>query len=628
MIFSIIILIAVLLVAYFHYLQGFFSAGISAVISMIAAVVALAYYEPVVAMINAGKFNNQAMAMVLVCLFAIVYLLLRLIFDKLIPGNVRFPVLLDKIGAGVCGIIAGLMGGGILAIAAQSLPFDPTVGMYARYDYEYDRTVTMTIKGRSQQQEPAYNALKNPEDFTNPDKQSGMMIPADDLVLALAEHVSAPNGSLNNGKPLESVHPDLLQELFGQRIGLQSGSKKTALQGKTSVEGLFYVTPTMPALPQSDPERFKLNNTDAVGVRGEADKEKKLSPTRKPEPDHVFLVVRAKLHRDDSDDKTDAISFGPANVRLVTPDSTSGNPPKRWKNHFPIGTIELGKALYVSLPDDYLFVPADKAVDLVFEVKAEDVFAGGDDKEPARTVRDGVLFEFKRFARTELGGESAVRGVRKGEIVEVLRKEGIESATPTETVDSGAPPAAEGAPLKVDAGPVVSANLPDRASVNIGNAEPDASDMTVTWGVYSLQGGKLSKLEVAGDTPGKLGFGPGNKVSQFAPPEGKRLVQVTLRPVSQDRWAFAGELPSFTLTDAQGNKHPAIGVWAAAKDKDGKDMVVVQYDASKAQATINPATDLTPTNITLFFAVPTGTQLKSVDYKEGMLKAAQLSVPQ
>ena len=621
MVFSILILIAVLLVAYFHYLQGLFSAGLSAIMATIAAIVAIAYYEPIVALINAGKFNNQAMAMVLVCLFAATYLLQRLLFDKLVPGNVRFPVLLDKIGAGVCGVIAGLMGAGVLAIAAQSLPFEPTIGMYGRYDFEYDKTVAIRIAGRGQTQEPNYNALKNPKDITDPDKQNGMMVPADDLVLALAEHVSSDIGSLSNGKPLEAVHPDLLQELFAQRVGLQTGSKKTALKDRTKVESIFFLS----SIPQSDPERFKLNGTDAVGVRPDADKEEKLPAKRTAEEGNVLLVVRTVLHQDDSDDKTNVVAFGPANVRLVTPDSSSG----KWKNHFPIGTIELGKALYVSLPDDYLFVPGGKAVDLAFEVKASDVFEKADEPGKERTIRKGVLFEFKRFARQDLSGMEASATLKPGDNVEVLRKEGIESATPSETVDSGsAAPMADNAPWKVDAGPVASAILPERTSVNIGNAEANAKDQTVTWGVYSLEGGKLSKLEVAGDTPGKLGFGPGNKVNMFAPPEGKRLVQVTLKPAANaDRWSIAQELAYYTLTDGTGAKYKPVGAWVVAKDKDARDMVVVQYDTARGEASLSAVSDLTPTTVTLIYAVPPQTQIKSADYKDGTLKAAQLTVP-
>src|SRR3954470_22213085 len=104
MLFSLFVIVFVGIIAYWHYLQGFFSAAISAILAIIAALVALGYQEEVVNLLG-GKFSDQAHAMVLVALFAVTYLVLRVIFDKAIPGNVRFPVLLDRIGAPIMGII-------------------------------------------------------------------------------------------------------------------------------------------------------------------------------------------------------------------------------------------------------------------------------------------------------------------------------------------------------------------------------------------------------------------------------------------------------------------------------------------------------------------------------------------
>src|SRR5215204_4864671 len=132
MLFSIFVVVFVGIVAYWHYLQGFFSAAISALLAIVAALVAVGYHEEI-AMMLAGKMNDQANAVGLVSLFGVTYLLLRLIFDKAIPGNVRFPVLLDRIGAPIMGLIAGIFGVGVLVIAAQTLPFGPSIAGYQRY---------------------------------------------------------------------------------------------------------------------------------------------------------------------------------------------------------------------------------------------------------------------------------------------------------------------------------------------------------------------------------------------------------------------------------------------------------------------------------------------------------------
>src|SRR5687768_8784497 len=122
MLFSIIVVIIIGLVAYFQYLQGFFSAGLSAVFAIFAAVVAVAYHEWVVGMLLKGQFADQANAIALVVIFAAAYIIPRIIFDSFVPGNVAFPLYVDRVGAGVAGVIAGIFVAGVFAIAAQSMP--------------------------------------------------------------------------------------------------------------------------------------------------------------------------------------------------------------------------------------------------------------------------------------------------------------------------------------------------------------------------------------------------------------------------------------------------------------------------------------------------------------------------
>src|SRR3954452_24848457 len=104
MIFSIIILAIVGVVAYFHYAQGFFSALLSAICAVLASLIALSYQETVVEMLLKGKAADSANAMITVVLFALSYVILRTLFDKMIPGNVRVPLMVDKVGAAASGV--------------------------------------------------------------------------------------------------------------------------------------------------------------------------------------------------------------------------------------------------------------------------------------------------------------------------------------------------------------------------------------------------------------------------------------------------------------------------------------------------------------------------------------------
>src|SRR4051812_48688887 len=121
MIFSVIIILIIGGVAYFHYAQGFFSATISAFCAVVAAVTAVSYHEVVVNSLLKGAVADYAHGMVLAALFAIVYIVLRVLADKMVPGALRLPVMVDRIGGAAMGLIAAIFTAGVVALVAQML---------------------------------------------------------------------------------------------------------------------------------------------------------------------------------------------------------------------------------------------------------------------------------------------------------------------------------------------------------------------------------------------------------------------------------------------------------------------------------------------------------------------------
>src|SRR3954470_23615949 len=98
MIFGLIIVLLLGGIAYFHYAQGFFSALLSAVCAVTAAVLAVGYHEAIVLSLLQGKVADYANALCLVAIFAGVYIVLRTLLDKVVPGNIRLPVAVDRVG--------------------------------------------------------------------------------------------------------------------------------------------------------------------------------------------------------------------------------------------------------------------------------------------------------------------------------------------------------------------------------------------------------------------------------------------------------------------------------------------------------------------------------------------------
>ena len=407
MILTIILVVMVLAVAFFHYTQGIFSATLSAMISILAAVLAFSYHEVIVESFLGGRFANAAHAISLIVLFSVLYFLLRYAFDAMVPGNVRFPVIVDKVGGAVMGLIAGVFAGGIVAIAAQYMPFMPNVAGYARYTVD-DGMVVIPAEavGRRAVDSEVWDRLKteSPGKLDKGDEQA-MFLPMDDIVVGTVSHLS-DGGSLAWDRPLDSTHPNFLQELFAQRLGIQTGATRVAMPtAVTSVE-LFRVD----SLERRDHEYKELRGRPLE------------TTPLKPNQNQVLLIVRMMFARP-ATDKDGLVRFSPGSVRLVARQGSGAD--AEWVNYFPVGTVDDAKFLYGSPPDDFLFVDsksADRGADFAFLVDKVG-FAEGAQGGPM-VVADGTFVEFKRMARQPLGGKDikAPSAYKPSDKILVMRK--------------------------------------------------------------------------------------------------------------------------------------------------------------------------------------------------------------
>ena len=240
MIFNAVVIIFVGVIAYFHYVQGLFSATLSAILAILAAVIAISYQEVIVRYLG-GKVPDEAAALVIVALFAVTYTIMRVIFDAAVPGNIRLPVLLDKVGAGLVGIVAGIFAVGVLVVAAQTLPMGPEIAGYSRYKLVDNREVQ--IPGARRAVDSKVYDILNSDTFV-PEDKSGLILPVDDMVVNLTTHLS-DGGALAGPVDLAQAHPAYLDELFGQRLGVQTGAKHVAVnldrEKDVDVRGIYAV---------------------------------------------------------------------------------------------------------------------------------------------------------------------------------------------------------------------------------------------------------------------------------------------------------------------------------------------------------------------------------------------------
>jgi hypothetical protein len=412
MVFAIIIIALVGVIAFFHYTQGFWSATLSAIVAVFAAALAVGYHENVVNTLLKGKMADQANAIALVAIFGLTYIILRVIFDKAIPGNLRLPVIIDKIGAGVMGFIAAIFSVGVVAVAAQTLPYGVTVGGYSRYPLAEDRTASIHIQGKQQYQEiPVSDQLE--ADTLAPEDRKSLWIPVDDWVMGLVSHLS-DGGSLAGARPLTSVHPNYLDEVYAQRLGIQTGGARVAtnaVKEQVSIKGLFRSGP----LPQLDAE------IPASRVSGK--------PVKAPDPKtgESLLVVRVQFDPGTGDvEKSQRfVRFSMGSIRLVVPSQDEGT-----KSIYPVGTVEAGTTLLTNRMDDFIFTNEGSAADVAFVVRNDEVFANGGKPVEGKPLKiaDGVFIEVKRLVREELGGKDVKEGITPDKSVAVIRKLAITDA--------------------------------------------------------------------------------------------------------------------------------------------------------------------------------------------------------
>jgi len=438
MFFSIIIIVFIVLVAFLHFIQGFFSAALSAILTVIAAAIAIGFHESVIAAMKPGKMADSANAIILCGLFAGTYVVLRLIFDRAVPGNVRLQSTIDKIGAAIMGLIAGACAAGILAVATQTMAFGANIFGYSRYATA-DRPEFSLQPDRNKNAitRLIYDQMKS-DKFEDKDINH-MIVPADDFVLGLVGTLS--EGSLSGTSPFNAVHQDYLKEAFGTRVGIEVGARRTATNlgpgVQVTVEGI-YLRDKIKAVVDSELPEIRGGDKGKAdpGASGDGPRDEvKLAKEdlKAKEKQQQILIVRTFFDRNATDEKNDMVRFTPASVRLVGHDAAG-----KARDYHPVGTMDTwgGGTFWPSRIDDAIYVKvSDKnGADLVFMIDNREDVLEGSAPAPAKSkseskstasqaIKQGTFLEVKRLARVDLSGKPAESGALPVDPkVEVTRK--------------------------------------------------------------------------------------------------------------------------------------------------------------------------------------------------------------
>jgi hypothetical protein len=517
------------------------------------------------------------------------------------------------------GLFCGLIATGILAIAGQALPFSGVIGMYSRFPVN-DRTGRFQDPRRQQQEDTvSFDVVSS--DALTPDQAQHVWLHQDDLVVALVNKVT-DGGSLAGDQPFAAIHPDYLDELYGQRIGIQVGTKHTMLS--TSAKPFVDVSAvfSQPSFGQVDGEDPGIRSAD-----------KPVPSVLTPDPQHTLIVLRTTISADKNSADTDNIfRFSPGSVRLVCGHQSDQG--SVYQDYHPIATLDPKRRIaVVCAPDDSLFFDSgDHTVDLVFSVD-DDLAISGDPKSPQLAA--GSFLEIKRYAIVDLSNKpiDKVNFPPNPDTLGIYRKPSvvldIGKAKEIALAIGGGATIAEAAASSV--APGEAAGLTFKAPLTIATKlpypiDPKSTDPAATVDLPTGVKGdfaarKWTHLSVTPTATIKdlAGASPDADIADLAIPDGQSMVVVHCSgPTSGDVWAWAtqDQLSKFTLIDTGGHPYKIIGAWA--KVRHTTDTLTAVSFAPDAAGAIPPiqaqASQGRPADVYFGFFVPSGTTINELRY--------------
>ena len=178
------------------------------------------------------------------------------------------------------------------------------------------------MPGRQSRETATWSELKSDTPTFAPEDLSRLFPPVDDILINTVRYLS-DGGSLAGSRTLASVHPDLLQELFGQRLGIQVGTNRVATNlpniggDQVNVKGVYVAGPVQPF--DQMPSVFRKLDLNAAKNLGRSE---------------IFLVVRVGFNRNASDNDG-LVRFSPGSARLVAPQGDG-----KLADYYPMGTLE------------------------------------------------------------------------------------------------------------------------------------------------------------------------------------------------------------------------------------------------------------------------------------------------
>ncbi len=135
MIINLIIIFFLLFMALYWATQGLYSAFLHFCMVIVAGAIAFAFWEPVAMLLfnYVPRLAPVIWGIALLVPFLIVLSAMRLIVDKLLPGNMQFMHAISLVGGGLFGVGSGILTAGIVVLGLGFLPLGGSLAGYQPY---------------------------------------------------------------------------------------------------------------------------------------------------------------------------------------------------------------------------------------------------------------------------------------------------------------------------------------------------------------------------------------------------------------------------------------------------------------------------------------------------------------
>lgn len=556
MLFSLIVVVLLLALAFFQSTQGLFSALLMTVFSMCCAALAVGGYEWVAIHYLAPHWRpDYSFAIALAALFGVPLIIFRMAADKLVRRSCLIHSMLDRVGGGFCGLITGYTVMGILTLAVQNIPFGGSIMGFERIV----RTPLQDLRDDPDLKPPPPDVAER-NLWLNPDR----------FVVGLASILSS--GIFSGERSFGYENPDHVQHLgwinaVPETVPRFAPPGSISIVRTESVPTVFTVTP---------------GGRNATAVYDD--------DNGRPRPGHHFQMIRVRLHREARGELRSHI-FTPRQFRLVGQPGGEG-PMKQYHaiaiqqsdateviNRHIRYTVKRGQNW--ALVDEPVVPRADNngEVEIVFELPAGFVPAFLEYKHGARVT--------VTLAATEETDDSASRDTgTKDARLAAEKSSSSQSAAPSSASDEAAPersPRSERKKTVDDSGR--GGNVRGVTTLVgdsfFGNALPLELKEYQDLNNLTTKRRKMDNGHLVADVQ-KQAEGTDRLIKSFDVPHDKRLLQLNMtrlhtRSGIGKALARAAQIAqNYFVEDDNGNQYLIVGKYAIA-NVDGKRLLEVQY---------------------------------------------------